>query len=325
MKIWQMKLLAAAMRRMPCEIRRVACWWSRLYERSGGGGYDESEHDAKWPVGLQAPIRARHHAYRLELDLSDWLERRLFFSGAYYQEDVEQLLLRFIRSGDQFVDVGANIGITTLISASRFGATGRGYAFEPNPEMAVRLRRHLALNSIDNVQVLPYALAEQDGTATLSLPGNHSGRGTLTGQPKTDARSLSVEMRCGDDLLRGLDPRRPTVIKMDVEGYECRALRGMSRTLDLPGVAILVEVTDHLLRRIGDSALLLYEQLWEKGFEPFRIQLRQSRWGRTLRLLPASGPDAEEQYDALFVKRNSEFRSRLQSFGVIRELSALLE
>src|SRR5690242_19101557 len=102
------------MRHLPVQLRRVRVWRDRLYQALGGGGFDEDDQlDASWPSELQGPIRGRVSGMRMTLELTDWCQRRTYFTGRYYQEDLEELLSRLLRSGDNFVDVGANIGLVT--------------------------------------------------------------------------------------------------------------------------------------------------------------------------------------------------------------------
>jgi hypothetical protein len=114
-----LRLLAGVMRRMPTGIRRVDLLWHALYRRLGGGTYTEDATiDLRWPAGLQPGVRGTLHGQLMRLNLQDWSDRRAYFSGRYYQQDISRLLLTVLRPGDQYLDVGANIGMTTLIAAS---------------------------------------------------------------------------------------------------------------------------------------------------------------------------------------------------------------
>src|ERR1700722_678587 len=116
-----LRLLAAGMLSLPIEIRRFGVIWQKLYAGIGGGGFAPDEAvDRRSPHGIQEPIRGQH-GLRLRLDLQNWADRRSYFNGRYYQPDISRLIETLLQPGDQYVDVGANIGMTALLARSRIG------------------------------------------------------------------------------------------------------------------------------------------------------------------------------------------------------------
>jgi FkbM family methyltransferase len=314
-----LEALAFLMRRMPVGIRKFSWWWDRMYQAIGGGRYDDDPAiDALWPAGESGPVRSRRFGYRVRLDLRSWLERRFYFSGSYYQRDLERLYPLILRPGDQYLDIGANIGMTALMGSALIGRHGRGFAFEPNPETFARLRRHLDLNRVSNIEPVPYALADREAEASLVLPTPHSSSGVASlGLPREggSGRAFPVRTATGRPYLERLDPARPTVVKIDVEGYEFKALGGMRDLLDWPEVAIVAEVNDSMLRRAGDSADSLFELLSSHGFRPLRYELRAGRFRTDFRIeavlsfRDALAPDGS---DFLFARPGSRlYRERI--------------
>src|SRR5262245_51952132 len=148
----RLRALAFLMRRMPTEVRKFAWWRERLYRSIGGGGFGDDEAiDSLWPPGEQGPVRNHRFGYKVFLDLRVFAERRAYFSGHYIQRDLEYLFPLIIHPGDQYLDIGANIGMTALMASALIGREGRGLAFEPNPEVFTRLKRHLELNNASNI------------------------------------------------------------------------------------------------------------------------------------------------------------------------------
>src|SRR3954469_3522075 len=145
------RALAAGMRRWPRGPWRLQAGWDRLYQTLGGGGwFAEPAVDARWPPGLQGPVRNRRFGYEVWLDLQIFSERRTYFTGVCPQEDFEYLYPRILRPGDQYIDGGSNIGLTTLMASSLIGPEGRGLAFEPNRWLFGRLDQHLRHNRAVN-------------------------------------------------------------------------------------------------------------------------------------------------------------------------------
>lgn len=189
--------------------------------------------------------------------------RRL--SGANYEQRFDDALMRSIRNGDMIWDVGANLGLYTRRFAAAAGPQGRVVAFEPSPGNLRVLRELLALDGA--VTVMPVALSDRPGMATLYLNGDDQGV-TDSLVPRTpDAIAHEVPVRCGDDFLElGV----PNVIKIDVEGFELEVLRGMPSVLascDLRSV--LIEVHFGILndRGLPDAPAGIVGLLSSAGFE----------------------------------------------------------
>ena len=113
----------------------------------------------------------------------------------------------------------------------------------------------------------------------LVLPPGNSGLGSLAIVHNGSGRSFKVRTTAGHSYLERLDPNKPTVIKIDVEGHEVKALKGIEEVLAWPDVAIVAEVIDVMLRRAGDSADALSSSSRRTDFGP-----SYSNYG-----LPASG------------------------------------
>src|SRR5690606_5085565 len=95
-----------------------------------------------------------------------------------------QLAIRaLLRPGDTFIDVGANIGLLSLLGAHAVGARGRVIAFEPAPDMHERLRWHIDTNRLPQVLAHRLALSEREATLALTAPADNPGAATLGALP----------------------------------------------------------------------------------------------------------------------------------------------
>jgi FkbM family methyltransferase len=312
----RLRLLAVLMRAMPKGIRKFSWLWERLYRYIGGGGFEDNEAiDSLWPSGECGPIRNGRFGYIAFLDLRVFAERRTYFSGAYIQRDLEYLFPLLIKQGDQYLDIGANIGMTAMMASVLIGRRGKGLAFEPNPEVFARLKRHFELNHISNIEPVPVALSNQEAEMNLFVPNRFSGYGSLSAAPGVSGRSFTIRTLRGGSYVDSLDPAKATIIKIDVEGFEVKALSGIEDFLGRPEVAIVSEVSVGLLRRAGDSPEGLFELLTKHGFRPFTFELRSGRFQTDLAITAVeSFTDAipEDWRDFLFAKPTSKiFRERI--------------
>lgn len=135
-----------------------------------------------------------------------------------YERRKARLFASYIKPGMTVYDIGGHVGFYSLI-ASRLA--GNVFTFEPSPRNLAYLRRHVDLNDVRNVTVIDAAVSDHTGNATFD---EH--RTSETGRLSSDGR-LTVKTVAIDSL----NLPKPDIIKMDIEGGESVALRGMRSTL----------------------------------------------------------------------------------------------
>jgi len=148
----------------------------------------------------------------------------------FREEDVHEAIVGCLRLGDIFVDVGANIGYYSLVSAQRVGISGSVVAIEPVEDTARQLRSNVAINAATNVTMVDAAASDDERTSTpISIEGGYFGRATLEGGPESASRRESVRTVTIDTLCQSFASVR--LLKIDVEGAEARVLSGARETL----------------------------------------------------------------------------------------------
>jgi FkbM family methyltransferase len=266
--------------------------------------------DAAWQNVGERVVRGRWHGYRMIVDPSDWAQRLTYFTARYYDTKTQLALMRLLEPGDRFVDVGANQGMMSLLAARLVGDAGVVDAFEPHPECVDRIRRQLELNGIDHVRLHAVGLGETPGHADLHFKPNHAGYSTLAeiDDQQQGTRSVRVEVQRGDDALRR-DPRPVSVIKIDVEGFEPPALRGLSDTLTRDRPAVITEINPHCLRQAGMTPSDVINALSEHEYVGQRLDCE----GERLSLASLEDQwDRRETIDSLWLPRErAQARERL--------------
>lgn len=215
------------------------------------------------------------------------------YCGLHEYEDMA-FVLHFLRPGDLFIDVGANVGSYTILG----GTTGaRVKAVEPIPDTFRTLQQNIDINQfVQRVEALNIGLGERAGNLFFTNHLDTVNHVVPAGTP--DAQL--VEVRTLDHLCAG-DP--PALIKMDVEGYEREVLKGAFETLLQPSLkAVIVELND-ASRRYGSSESDVAGQLTEAGF--IRVRYDPAR-----RLL-APGDTPSPTGNGLFVRDVEFVRDRL--------------
>jgi FkbM family methyltransferase len=270
-------------------IRFLPPWWRwRVYSRLRGDPYQEDGFS-----NVMRNARIAPHGYEMELALDNWAERYAYFARSHYAQAIVMTVETLLRSGDWFLDIGANIGMLSLPAARAVGPTGRVLAFEPNVHLAERLGRSLERNRITNVDVFPVALGDANGSGSLDSGVQH-----VVGSLRSGV-GATVPIRKGDDLLPPIPTSARVLAKIDVEGYEQRVLSGLGRLVSRPGTGFLIEITDSWLREMGGSAEELFDALKSRRYACFLAELnRRSR----LSFKEIGGPLPRHQYDVLFVR-----------------------
>ena len=190
-----------------------------------------------------------------------------------WEPNYTQVYTRLIRPGDTVLDIGAHLGVYALLGAAATGPTGRVHAFEPNARFATLLARSLAVNGFPGfAKVHQVAVGAAAGETELRYSWEWGGGGHLAvGQraPGQDAQPCRVVAL--DEMFP--DPTFTVdVIKMDVEGTETFALRGMRGLLARsPRVRIMFEFAPQMLAGHGSGAAELIALLSELGFRFWSI------------------------------------------------------
>lgn len=184
------------------------------------------------------PVQIGPH--RIQFDVTHFTARGLYFLAVPYEPGTISWMLRHLRAGDAFVDVGANHGFHTVIAAAIVGERGHVFACEPNPEAQDALWAHVRLNGFDRrVTLLESALADRRQDAVeLFLSGRPDNNGIASLDPLWEPipayrgrGSLRVRTERFDDWRRVAGIDGIALVKIDVEGAEELVLCGMTETL----------------------------------------------------------------------------------------------
>ncbi len=147
-----------------------------------------------------------------------------------YEEAFHEALKEAVRQGDVVWDVGANVGVYTKLFLEWAGPQGKVVAFEPLPRAIIALTSNVkSAANFDNLVVEPVALAEKTGSATFAgeLEGESvTTTGHLTDDHPGDSNSITVEVATADFVVAERSVPPPTVVKIDVEGFEEDVLNG---------------------------------------------------------------------------------------------------
>jgi FkbM family methyltransferase len=172
-----------------------------------------------------------------------------------------------------------------------------------------RLSGHVQSNGLRQVALTNCALGDADAELTLSVITAHSGMATLAAPTADERRTVTAEykvpVRRADDVLAELvGAPTPAVVKVDVEGYECRVLRGALELLRTVRPAVILELVPEYLVRAGDSAEALYRIMHDLGYAAYGATAirRWLRW--RLALTPLADASSRGPQNILWLHRD---------------------
>ena len=199
-----------------------------------------------------------------------------------YEMGVVETLKTFLKEGDTFIDVGANIGYITSVGASLVGKKGWVYSFEPVPEYASKLRNIAELNKEYNIVINQFALSDKSGEEKIYL-SDYSNIGANTILPglidKEQIRdTIFVQTRRLDEYIEKEKIENIKVIKIDIEGFEYPVLLGLKGFFDkcrfdklLTPPLIICEVSPPAYKFLGYKLEDLFEYMKQFNYFPFSI------------------------------------------------------
>lgn len=218
---------------LPPDLVQALAWVTRRFHPRGTDWLLRKIH----PPGNERPIRSivdYDRGLAINVDTRSFLEWYIFFYGAFRPE-VSKLLNRMLRPGHVAFDIGANIGMHTIIMANCVGPTGKVHCFEPDPHPLGRLKRNLALNGLDFVECHQAALSAKSETRRFFLHdetiGNFANASLHAANVGKETEAIDVEVLSLDDFIARNPIPRLDVIKLLAQGEEWNVLQGARATI----------------------------------------------------------------------------------------------
>lgn len=172
-------------------------------------------------------------------------------------------LLHFLRPGDLFFDVGANVGSYTLLASGV--CRSKTIAFEPVNETFGYLTKNIELNGLQNItQLINAAAGEKQGTVTFTSHEDITNHAVLSAEDNEDHIVVNV-VPVDSFIADGV----PGLIKIDVEGFETEVLKGMGNMLASASLKAIIIELNGSGARYGFDESKIHELLLSKQFKPY--------------------------------------------------------
>jgi FkbM family methyltransferase len=193
-----------------------------------------------------------------------------------WEVDEQAVMRRLVRPGDVAFDIGAHIGMHSMLLAELTGSTGQLHAFEPNAAKLPALQATIA--QLPNGTLHAVALGDRSEHAAFYVPNDQS-MSSLVDWTNGRAGAVAVrecDVRRLDDLVASGEVPRPDFVKCDVEGAEFQVLRGAARTFDATDAPIMLyEANAYSAKAFGqsiDAATNLLRSFSRAQYDIFNFQ-----------------------------------------------------
>jgi FkbM family methyltransferase len=198
---------------------------------------------------------------KYELDLNEVIDSSLYFSGTF-EQDVEQIISRCLRPGMCILDIGANIGYHTFRMAKIAGEGGHVYAIEPTQWAFNKLLRNASLNTgITNITFSKVGLSDSNaGEVSLYFQSSYRLNG------KQIYSTENIELLTLDKYISRNNIDRVDFVKMDVDGFEGKIIKGAEKSLMYMKPILLMEINPSVMQLQGDEPADIVQILEKIGY-----------------------------------------------------------
>ncbi len=246
--------------------------------------------------------------------LHDYVGRAAYYFGDL-DPKITNVCRKLINPGSTVCDVGANIGIITLLLAKLVGPAGRVFAFEPNPRCYDSLEAAVQQNGYTNVSVEQFALGAEAGELELMFPEHNAGAGSLKRRSINNVgHSLQVPVRTLDEFVIEQKIREIHFLKIDVEGFESEVLKGGLQTLTSHRPdAILFETNEVTNGKLRDLPVFAFLMALDYAF----LSLHKSFLRFRPRLLDPSLVSECPTHDVIAIPKGVKFQAAVKKLKAI--------
>jgi FkbM family methyltransferase len=233
-----------------------------------------------WRTTLKPRVVTTRFGFRLQIKLPDTIQKVILLTGRW-EPFVTQFVLDTLRSGDTFVDIGANIGYYSLLASKLVAESGHVYAIEGSPSIFQRLSENVTRNNVANTTVIHAIVSDKEGSKPFWLAAEpHGGCSTsvesvASRHPWLRASNMSLEAHVASSPLTNLVPSESLfsarLIKVDVEGAESEVLRPLVPLLSRfsPRTAWMLELSPQLAPGGQPDIDWIYHSFCGAGYRAF--------------------------------------------------------
>lgn len=217
--------------------------------------------------------KIQHNGINYELDISDIMDWYVYFG---FKDSARSKLYSLVNKGDIIFDVGANIGCTSLNFAKLIGKGGIIHSFEPDPINHNSIQKNISLNNFDNIILNKLGLGNEKGSFKIyTVDKNNKGMNRIVEFPDSIEDFKEIQVTTIDKYVRKNNIQKIDLIKIDVEGFELKVLKGSAEVLNNFHPSLFIELDNKNLKEQGSNAKDLIEYLLDNKYEIFHAETNE--------------------------------------------------
>jgi FkbM family methyltransferase len=233
-------------------------------------------------------ILAEVGGIKYRLDLSEMIDSAIYYEGCF-EPFVTSIIQKKVNKGMYVLDIGANIGCHTLPLAKIVGEQGKVFAFEPMSRAFSKLKQNVGLNSFKNIVLEKIAFSD----VSQKKDSIHFRSSWPLDSIEVDKQKEKeeVEFTTLDDYVKKNNIQRIDFMKLDVDGYECKIVKGGMNALKKFRPMMIIELGISTLKGVGDEPDKLIDSLMSLGYSFFSEKELKPYPGKDsiLKALPPDG------------------------------------
>ncbi len=200
-----------------------------------------------------------------------------------YEIGMTKVLKNFIKKDWIICDIGAYIGYHTTLFSKLTGENGKIISVEPEPNNYKLLKKNIRLNNLNNVTTYSIAISDKKGKGIIYSPNENAPDSRIFKVPGENRHETKVKTDTLDNLLR--KEKKINLIKIDIQGWEERALKGAGKTFKKnKDIYLITEFQPSLLSKAGTDSKKYLKMISKFGFKIYLIDEKKQKLKRIKKL-----------------------------------------
>jgi len=248
-------------------------------------GVADKSYKKKLPGGFYMLVRPSEH-----------IQQQLFWYG-YYEKELGDLIKTSLKPGDVFLDMGANIGYFSLLAATK-EPTSKVFSFEPVINLFQKLEENISINHVKNITAFNIAVGEREEEKEIFISGSDNSGMSSFHQPENySGKKEKVKVVTIDGWFKTAGVSKVDLVKLDIEGSELAALRGMAGVLQNFKPLIIAEINPETLGTFDLDPSAIFDYLNKLDYKAYHIL-------KTGNIEPFTHMEIHQTVNALFIHKD---------------------
>lgn len=210
------------------------------------------------------------YGIKFNLDMDKAVDKRLYLNG--FEKEIIEYYSKLLKKGDVVLDVGANIGIYSLIAGKKIGAKGKVYGFEPADIAFEKFQYHIDLNGLKNIVPIKSGVSNYTGKSEFNICEDDAFNSLGDKPLKEIISKKTIDIVSIDDFVLHNNINKVDIIKVDTEGAEFLVFEGAKKTLQKDKPSLFFEYNPEAIEGFDNDSINLINLLRAFGYSLYEFK-----------------------------------------------------